>query len=177
MESEQEEEQVLTPNTILWGQNVYTIDDESDADDDEVLKLSKRVKQKREHAWKTEYVHSLIEHHRVNRGENACPEVGEMVLVVCEEKNRAEWKRGRVLELIKGKDNVVRGVKILTKGHTIDRPLPLVWSLELKQVGVQGENQVGVQERRMNEIEQRRSSRRAAKDANERLRQLMEDED
>ena len=138
-------------------------------------------------------MHSLIEHHRVNRGENACPEVGEMVLVVGEEKNRAEWKRGRVLELIKGKDNVVRGVKILTKGHTIDRPLPLVCSLELKQVGaqgenqvgvqgenqvgVQGENQVGVQERRMNEIEQRRSSRRAAKDANERLRQLMEDED
>ena len=165
---------------------MYTIDDESDADDDEVLKLRKRVKQKREHAWqrwKTEYVHSLIEHHRVNRGENACPEVGEMVLVVGEEKNRAEWKRGRVLELIKGKDNVVRGVKILTKGHTIDRPLPLVCSLELKQVGAQGEkqvgaqgkNQVGVQERRMNEIEQRRSSRRAAKDANERLRQLMED--
>ena len=50
VESEQEEEQVLTPNTILWGQNVYTIDDESDADDDEVLKLRKRVKQKREHA-------------------------------------------------------------------------------------------------------------------------------
>ena len=188
VESEQEEEQVLTPNTILWGQNVYTIDDESDADDDEVLKLRKRVKQKREHAWqrwKTEYVHSLIEHHRVNRGENACPEVGEMVLVVGEEKNRAEWKRGRVLELIKGKDNVVRGVKILTKGHTIDRPLPLVCSLELKQVGAQGEkqvgaqdeNQVGAQERRMNEIEQRRSSRRAAKDANDGLRQLMEDED
>ena len=94
-------------------------------------------------------------------------------------------ERGRVLELIKGKDNVVRGVKILTKGHTIDRPLPLVCSLELKQVGAQGEKQVGaqdkkqvgVQERRMNEIEQRRSSRRAAKDANDRLRQLMEDED
>lgn len=99
-----------------------------------------------------------------------------MVLVVGEEKNRAEWKRGKVLELIKGKDNVVRGVKILTKGHTIDRPLPLVCSLELKQVGAQGESQVGVQER-MNEIEQRRSSRRAAKDANERIRQLMEDED
>ena len=106
VESEQEEEQVLTPNTILWGQNVYTIDDESDADDDEVLKLRKRVKQKREHAWqrwKTEYVHSLIEHHRVNRGENACPEVGEMVLVVGEEKNRAEWKEEGCWSLSKGK--------------------------------------------------------------------------
>ena len=98
-------------------------------------------------------MHSLIQHHRVNRGENACPEVGGIVLVVGEENNRAEWKRGKVLELIKGKDNVMRGVEILTKGHTIDRPLPLVCSLELKQVRVQGESQVRVQEK-MNEIEQ-----------------------
>ena len=100
VESEQEEEQVLTPNTILWGQNVHTID-ESDTDDgEEVVKLHKRMKQKREHAWqrwKTEYVHSLMEHHRVIKGENACPEVGEMMLVVGEEKNRAEWKRGKVV--------------------------------------------------------------------------------
>jgi hypothetical protein len=34
---------------------------------------------------------------------------------------------------ITGKDNVVRGVKILTKGHTIERPLSLVCSLELKE--------------------------------------------
>ena len=131
VESEQEEEQVLTPNTILWGQNVHTID-ESDTDDgEEVVKLHKRMKQKREHAWqrwKTEYVHSLMEHHRVIKGENACPEVGEMMLVVGEEKNRAEWKRGKVVELIKGKDNVVRGVKILTKGHTIERPLTCLLS-------------------------------------------------
>ena len=46
VESEQEEEQVLTPKTILWGHNVYIIDDESDANDDEVLKLRKHVKQK-----------------------------------------------------------------------------------------------------------------------------------
>ncbi|CAB4008157.1 Hypothetical predicted protein [Paramuricea clavata] len=50
----------------LWGQNVHTID-ESDTDDgEEVVKLHKRMKQQREHAWqrwKTEYVHSLMEHH------------------------------------------------------------------------------------------------------------------
>ncbi|CAB4016980.1 white-brown complex homolog 30, partial [Paramuricea clavata] len=107
VESEQEEEKVLTP--ILWGQNVHTID-ESDTDDgEEVAKLHKRMKQKREHAWqrwKMEYLHSLMEHHRVIKGENTCPEVGEMILVVGEERNRAEWKRGKVVELIKGKDNV-----------------------------------------------------------------------
>jgi hypothetical protein len=134
VESEQEEEQVLTP--ILWGQNVHTIDESDTDDEEEVAKLHKRVKQKREHAWqrwKMEYLHSLMEHHRVIKGENTCPEVEEMISVVGEEKNRAEWKRGKVVEaveLIKDKDNVVRGVKILTKGHTIERPLSLVCPLE-----------------------------------------------
>ncbi len=40
VESEQEEEPVLTPNTILWGQNVYTID-ESDTDEDEEVRSFK----------------------------------------------------------------------------------------------------------------------------------------
>ncbi|XP_028390705.1 uncharacterized protein LOC114515614 [Dendronephthya gigantea] len=178
VESEQEEEQVLTPNTILWGQNVYTIDESDTDDEDEVLKLHKRVKQKRQHAWqrwKAEYVHSLMEHHRVNRGVNACPEVGEIVLVLGEEKNRAEWRRGKVVQLIKGKDNVVRGVKILTKGHTIERPLPLVCSLELKQPEVLEVNQTETDENPA--TEERKSKRRAAKEAEQRIRGLMIDEE
>ncbi|CAB3985963.1 Hypothetical predicted protein [Paramuricea clavata] len=81
------------PSKILgykWNTEELTID-ESDTDDgEEVVKLHKRMKQKREDAWqrwKTEYVHSLMEHHRVIKGENASPEVGEMMLVVGEEKN------------------------------------------------------------------------------------------
>ena len=71
VEGEQEEEQVLTPNTILWGRNVYTIDESCADDEDDVVKLNNRMKQKRQHAWqrwKTEYVHSLMEHHRVSKG-------------------------------------------------------------------------------------------------------------
>ena len=48
VEMEQEESHVLTPNTILLGQNVHTVE-ELDADDDEVSKHDKRVKQKRNH--------------------------------------------------------------------------------------------------------------------------------
>ena len=179
VESEQEEEQVLTPNTILWGQNVHTID-ESDTDDGEVVKLHKRMKQKREHAWqrwKTEYVHSLMEHHRVIKGENACPEVGEMMLVVGEEKNRAEWRRGKVVELIKGKDNVVRGVKILTKGHTIERPLTLVCSLQLKETEIEEPKLKETKPKETEEIGQRKSKRQAAKDARCKILQLIQEEE
>jgi len=36
----------------------------------------------------------------------------------------------KVLRLIQGKDGVVRGVILLHKGHTIERPLQLVCPLE-----------------------------------------------
>ena len=49
--------------------------------------------------------------------------VGEIVLVLGEEKNRGIWKNGKVVGHVKGRDGVVRGVKLPHKGHTIERPL------------------------------------------------------
>ena len=126
---------------------------------------------------KTEYVHSLMEHHRVIKGENARPEVGEMMLVVGEEKNRAEWKRGKVVELIKGKDNVVRGVKILMKGQTIERPLSLVCFLELKETEIEESKLKETKPKETNEIGQRKSKKQAAKDARCKILQLIQEEE
>jgi hypothetical protein len=73
-----------------------------------------------------------MESQRVNGKPVNAPEVGEVVLVVGEEKNRSEWKKGRVVRQVKGKDGVVRGVVLLHKGHTIERPLQLVCPLEIR---------------------------------------------
>ena len=119
-----------------------------------------------------------MEHHRIIKGENVCPEVGEMMLVVGVEKNRAEWKRGKVVELIKGKENVVRGVKILTKGHTIERPLSFVCSLELTETEIEEPMSNETKPKETDEIGQRKSMRQAAKDARCIILQLIqEDED
>jgi hypothetical protein len=48
------------------------------------------------------------------------------------EKKRSEWKKGRVVRQVKGKDGVVRGVVLLHKGHTIERPLLLACALEIR---------------------------------------------
>ena len=50
MESETGEEQVLTPNAIMWGQEAYTIED-IELDGDEVTKLQMRLNEKRQHVW------------------------------------------------------------------------------------------------------------------------------
>lgn len=51
-----------------------------------------------------------MESHRIKRGECDYPEIGEIVLIIGDEKNRGEWKKGRVLRHIRGRDGVVRGV-------------------------------------------------------------------
>ena len=51
------------------------------------------------------------------------PKVGEIVLIIGDEKNCGEWKKGKVVCLIQGKDGVIRGVTLLHKGHIIDPPL------------------------------------------------------
>ena len=123
--------------------------------------------------WQREYIHSLMESQRVNGKPVNAPEVGEVVLVVGEEKNGSEWKKGRVVRQVKGKDGVVRGVVLLHKGHTIERPLQLVCPLEIRCT-----TQI---EQRKNEekqtVENERKKRGAAIEASKKIRELAENED
>ena len=59
-------------------------------------------------------------------------EVGEIALIVKQENNRGEWKKGKVVRLIEGKDGFIRGVTLSHKGNNIERPLQLVYPLEMR---------------------------------------------
>ena len=48
------------------------------------------------------------------------PDIGEIVLIVADEKNLGEWKKGKVVRHIRGKDGIVRGLSLLHRGHHID---------------------------------------------------------
>ena len=74
----------------------------------------------------------LMESHRIKRGECDYPEIGEIVLIIDDEKNRGEWKKGRVLRHIRGRDRVVRGVGLLHKGNQIQRPLQWICPLQIR---------------------------------------------
>ena len=82
--------------------------------------------------WTTEYIRSLRERHDITNCRPYYPEIGEVVLVVDESKNRRQWSHGLVCELIKGKDNVVRGVRIIVRNKIWERPMQLVCPLEIK---------------------------------------------
>ena len=112
IESDGGKPRVLTPNAILWSEGSYILEDQ-ERDESKVTKMEKRLKVARQHSWNRwhkEYIHSLMESHRIVKFDGQLPRVGEVVLVLGEEKNRGLWKKGKVVRLISGKDGVVRGV-------------------------------------------------------------------
>ena len=131
VESEGGDEEVLTPSLIMWNQQCHTLED-LEVEEEELTKFSRRLRKAREHAWsrlQKEYIHGLMESHRINREGTLPPKVGEIVLVVGEEKNRGKWMKGKVLSTVKGADGVLRGVILLHKGNRLERPLQAVCPL------------------------------------------------
>ena len=67
--------------------------------------------------------------------------MGDVVVIHEDSKKRVLWKLGRVIELLRGKDNVVRGAKVKTDsrmmGGIIERPLQKLFPLEMGR----GENE------------------------------------
>lgn len=164
------EQQVLTPNILIRGENSHMFDDVGD-EEDEITKLQRRLKKAKDDAWKRwkrEYVHSLLESQRVNNKVVEAPQIGDIVLVVGEEKNRGEWKKGKVLRHVRGKDGVVRGVVLLHKGHTIERPLQLICPLEIHCAPKEQRNEVEEKEPE----NEKRPQRQAAKKAIQKIHEL-----
>ena len=53
------------------------------------------------------------------------------MLIKGEEKNRGHWKIGIVNHLYSGKDNIIRVVQLRIRKKLIDRPIQLLYPLEL----------------------------------------------
>lgn len=119
LKSDGGEGQVLTLNVFMWGQNAHVVE-ETEENRDKASKLLKRLMEAKQHAWRRwrdEYIHSVMESHRVNRKTAPVPDIGENVLVMGDEKNRGKWKKGRVLHHVRERDGIIRVVTLLHKGH------------------------------------------------------------
>ena len=80
----------------------------------------------------------------INRGRKGeGPKSGDVVVIHEDNKKRALWKLGRVVDLIKGKDGVIRGARVKTdskySGGVIERPLQKLFPLEMGRGEVDNE--------------------------------------
>ena len=90
------EEEVLTPNVIVWGRNSYPIEDSELFEDDKekLTKMNNRLEEAKAHArrrWKREYIHSLMKSHRLNK-EGAATPVVEEVVRSCRWRRKQPWR-------------------------------------------------------------------------------------
>ena len=94
--------------------------------------------------WSKDYLTSLREN-AINLGRKGeGPKVGDVVVIHEDSKKRVLWKLGRVVELLRGKDNVARGAKVKTdsrySGGIIERPLQKLFPLEMGRGEMDNEN-------------------------------------
>lgn len=138
-------EEVLTPSHLLHGRRIMSIPDEviepADVMEVDINSRFRYLNVKLAHFWNRwhkEYLTDLREHHRL-KGKVSGPtiKIGDVVLVLEENKRRNKWKIGVIKSEIKGRDNVVRGarVRVVTKGKpkVISRPVQKLYPIEVQE--------------------------------------------
>uniref|UniRef100_A0A915NW68 DUF5641 domain-containing protein n=1 Tax=Meloidogyne floridensis TaxID=298350 RepID=A0A915NW68_9BILA len=82
--------------------------------------------------WHNSYLTSLRERVNKSSNETLVPQIGEIVIVEQSEAPRSVWKLGKIIELIKGRDNIIRTAKIQINKKIFLRSINLIFPLELK---------------------------------------------
>ena len=130
---------VVTPNLLFRGQPTRFLEEngENMSEGEEMTRRLRYLRKCRDNVrkrWLDEYLRALQE--RFNTRSTPTHEAtitkGSLVLLKDTTKNKANWKIGRVVNPIVGKDGVTRGYKLLTgNGYVVERPLQLLCDLEI----------------------------------------------
>ena len=146
---------ILTPNSMILGRDARTIN-ENVIEDEELgwRKRQKYVKRCKDLAWKRwerEYLTALRERHNMKCKTNQQEiKVGDVVMIKGEDKRRGTWKVGIISEVYPGKDEEIRGVQVRTSTGILNRPIQLLYPLELHCDDIRSKQQVGNKSKKLN---------------------------
>ena len=130
-----DQEDVLTPNHIVFGRRLEATNISGDVNIPRYTSNRKLVKRKKLidtmighfwNRWRKEYVTSLRDYQRIRKQKHsAIIETGDVVIIYEDKQPRHLWKIGRVVRVIPGRDGQVRGaeVKVGKSGAVIRRPV------------------------------------------------------
>ena len=129
---------LLTPNVLIHGENISNLEvhpDNIDDEDHDLRKRAKYLKRCKDHAWArwtNEYLKSLREQHNLNHKSSETEiQIGDVVLIKGDEKNRGMWNIGIVEKLNRGKDGILRSVRLRTGKSTLERAVQHLYPMEL----------------------------------------------
>ena len=95
-------------------------------------KYLKNCRQRIWERWSNEYLKYLRERHNLAHKNKVIDlNVGDVVIIKGDGRNRAHWKTGIVDRLIKGKDGIVRGACLRAGKDHLERAIQHLYPLEL----------------------------------------------
>ena len=134
---DENEKQILTPNTLIHGEDIILPQEDIDVLDEESpirrrLAYIQRCKENGWKRWEAEYVRSLRERHNMkHKSQTLTPSVGDVVMIKGESKNRGNWNIGIVVNIFQSKDHAIRAVRLKTKNGHLERAVQHLYPLEL----------------------------------------------
>ena len=129
----------LTPSHLMYGRNILnrtssaSINKNSESPSNRIKHVAKLL----DHFWKrfsAEYLCSLRERDRQQRRKNPRSKiisVGDVVLVHQKQVARNSWPLGKITRLISSPDGEVRGAELRTADGKLNRPINLLYPLEM----------------------------------------------
>ncbi|GFW58936.1 integrase catalytic domain-containing protein [Trichonephila clavipes] len=82
--------------------------------------------------FRKEYLSEIIQKQNDNRVRE--PRIGEMVLIGNDNKKRLSWPIAKIIELIPGRDEEIRTVRLKTQHGTVIRPVQRIFPLEVQAI-------------------------------------------
>ena len=182
----------VTPSHLMHGRRLLSLPTPGEGEEDnnwepsltDITRWQRHLAGLLDHFWKRwkgEYLLELREAHRDRNSTQSSKEsirINDIVVVHDENRSRGLWRVGRVVDLVRGNDGIVRGAKVRVaesgkKPTTIRRPIQKLYPIEnshQEKREVQQRADTGVELQLTKELETQRGQRAAAIKATERRR-------
>ena len=126
---------VLTLKILIHGQPITTPQEQFNNADKAIKKQHRYIKRFKDAAWNRwnkEYLRYLTNTHNMENYQRHMEiTTGHVVLTKGGDKHRSKCNIGIVEELYEGKDSLIRVVKLRSKKTYIERPIQLLYPLDL----------------------------------------------
>jgi len=122
----------LTPNLFIRDSKSGGVPDLDVVDSKSLvsrLKYRQSLRGDLRRRFRVEYLGLLV--HRMKTSQKADIKVGDLVLIHSDLKKRVDWPLGKIEELFKGKDGVIRVARVKTSHGILIRPIKKLVTLEI----------------------------------------------